>query len=87
MQTHYTTTEVARLFGVAPVTMRRWARAGSGVGAVAIETAGGHWRWPVEDVDRELEGSRVARSAAQKQRATEPDTEADSSPVDEPRDI
>ena len=49
--------EVAKLFGVDPKTVRRWAKAGK---LSAIRTVGGHRRFPAEEVRRMLEGRGAA---------------------------
>ena len=49
-----TTGEVARALGVTPATVARWAR--DGWITPATVTAGGHYRWDLEQVERELTG-------------------------------
>jgi excisionase family DNA binding protein len=47
-----TTGEVAREMGVTPATVARWAR--DGWITPAKVTAGGHYRWDLETVERQL---------------------------------
>lgn len=44
--------EVARLFGVSPSTVTRWARIGL---LKALRTRGGHYRFPAEETRRAAE--------------------------------
>ncbi len=54
--------EVARLFGVSPSTVTRWARLGL---LKAIRTRGGHYRFPAADTRRAAE--RVSGADAPEQ--------------------
>ena len=46
---YFSTGEVARLFGVSPSTVTRWARTGA---IPTIRTPGGHYRFRARDVRR-----------------------------------
>lgn len=46
--------EVARMFGVDPKTITRWAKAGK---IQAVRTLGGHRRYKASEVKRLLEGT------------------------------
>ena len=47
------TAEAARALNVHPTTLRRWAE--SGIVTVTAQTAGGHARWDVEQVRRQVQ--------------------------------
>jgi excisionase family DNA binding protein len=44
-----TSSQVARLFGVSPSTVNRWARNGL---IRCIRTPGGHYRFPAREIER-----------------------------------
>lgn len=48
--THMTTSQVARVFGVLPSTVRKWVM--DGKLRAAITTPGGHYRFDPADIDR-----------------------------------
>ena len=56
---HYTTHEVSRICGVAPITVGRWVRAGK---LKAFRTAGGHRRIPASSLDEFLRSHGIPRS-------------------------
>lgn len=47
--THVASSVVARRFGVTPMTVRRWVKAG--VLTPVLTTPGGHMRFRIEDVE------------------------------------
>ncbi|MDQ3931550.1 MAG: BldC family transcriptional regulator [Actinomycetota bacterium] len=63
-----TPSEVARLFGVNPKTVTRWAEAGK---LHAVWTIGGHRRYRAAEVYSLLEGNSPARSGVQEPAAME----------------
>jgi len=57
---HYTTHEVSRICGVAPITVGRWVEAGK---IQAFRTVGGHRRILASSLDAFLERYRIPRAA------------------------
>jgi excisionase family DNA binding protein len=50
---YLTTGQAARLIGVHPTTLTRWTEAGKVT--PALTTAGGHFRWDLDDLKRQLD--------------------------------
>ena len=53
--------EVARLFGVSPSTVTRWARAGL---VASVRTPGGHYRFRAQDALRAVQTAEHGKESA-----------------------
>jgi len=53
--------EVARLFGVSPSTVTRWARAGL---VASVRTPGGHYRFRAQDALRAVQTAERGKESA-----------------------
>ena len=53
--------EVARLFGVSPSTVTRWARAGL---VASVRTPGGHYRYRAQDALRAVQTAERGKESA-----------------------
>ena len=53
--------EVARLFGVSPSTVTRWARAGL---VASVRTPGGHYRFRAQDALRAVKTAERGKESA-----------------------
>ncbi len=56
---HYTTHEVSRICGVAPITVGRWVESGK---LAAFRTAGGHRRIPASDLEEFLKSHGIPKA-------------------------
>jgi DNA-binding transcriptional MerR regulator len=58
-----TTGAAAKAIGVTPVTLQRWVHAG--IVTPASVTAGGHFRWDLDDLREQLRARRASLSRSQ----------------------